>query len=136
MLIRLATSADLAAIARIQEESPQAAQWEPGSYLTHYCVVAEVARSVVGFFVSRETAPGEREILNLAVDPLARRKGVARALLAAAFEGWKGAWFLEVRASNAEAIKLYEDLHFQRVGVRKDYYSNPRESAIVMRIFS
>jgi ribosomal protein S18 acetylase RimI-like enzyme len=136
MLIRLATSADLTAIARIQEASPQASQWEPKLYLTHRCVVAEVGCSVGGFLVTRETAPGEREILNLAVDPPVRRKGVARALLHSAFAGWNGEWFLEVRASNIEAIKLYEALQFQRVGDRRDYYNHPRESAIVMRIFS
>jgi ribosomal-protein-alanine acetyltransferase len=135
-LIRLATEADLSSIARIQEACPQASHWAPGNYLAYHCTVAELADKVAGFLVSRETAPGEREILNLAVDPPARRKGIAQALLAHELEGRGGEWFLEVRASNVEALNLYERLHFKRVAVRNNYYQNPPESAIVMRIFS
>jgi ribosomal-protein-alanine N-acetyltransferase len=135
-LIRPATAADLPAIAQIQEASPQASHWIPASYLACDCTVAELADKVVGFLVSRQTAPGEREILNLAVDPLARRKGVARALLAHELRGRQGEWFLEVRESNVEALNLYEKLDFKRVAVRNNYYQDPLESAIVMRVFS
>jgi len=134
--IRPATKDDLVAIAKIQEASPQASHWDPGEYLAYDCVVAEVADKVCGFLVSRETAPGEREILNLAVEPSSRRKGIARALLEHQFRSYQGDWYLEVRESNAEATKLYENLHFKRVAVRKGYYDTPPESAIVMRFFS
>ena len=48
----------------------------------------------------------------------------------------QGAWFLEVRASNAAAIQLYESAGFHRAGRRPDYYADPAEDAIVMRFFS
>jgi ribosomal-protein-alanine N-acetyltransferase len=135
-LIRSATKHDLVAIAKIQEASPQASHWAPGEYLAYDCVVAEVADKVEGFLVSRETAPGEREILNLAVEPSSRRKGIARALLVHQFRSYQGDWYLEVRESNTEALKLYESLYFKRVAVRLGYYDTPPESAIVMRFFS
>ena len=135
-LIRLASEADLTAIAQIQEASPLASQWAPSDYLGYRCVVAEEDGSIAAFLVSRETVPGEREILNLAVDPDRRRKGIARALLVHELRSHKGEWFLEVRASNAEALNLYESLSFKRVAVRNNYYNTPPESAIVMRIFS
>jgi ribosomal-protein-alanine N-acetyltransferase len=74
--------------------------------------------------------------LNLAVDPPARRKGVALRLLEHALKGQQGLYFLEVRESNTAAIALYESIGFQRVGVRKNYYSDPQEEGIVMRILS
>jgi ribosomal-protein-alanine N-acetyltransferase len=134
--IRAATEADLTAIGRIQGASPQASQWAPANYLTYRCIVAEVADKVTGFLVSRQTTPGVREILNLAVDPASRRKGIARALLSYELSSHKGEWYLEVRASNTEALNLYESIHFKRVAVRSNYYNSPQESAIVMRIFS
>lgn len=135
-LIRPATEADLTTIARIQQASPQASHWDPGDYLAYDFAVAEVADKVEGFLVSRETAPGEREILNLAVDPSSRRRGIARALLAHVLRSHPGVWHLEVRESNTEALDLYESFHFKRVAVRRGYYNTPPESAIVMRFFS
>jgi ribosomal-protein-alanine N-acetyltransferase len=134
--IRLATIEDLPVIGRIQAASPQASQWPPQDYLAYRCTVAELESLVAGFLVSRKTGPGEREILNLAVDPQARRKGVARALLAYELHHYQGQWFLELRASNKKAVLLYQSLGFQKVGIRNNYYANPPESAIVMRIFS
>jgi len=79
--------------------------------------------------------PGEREILNLAVDPAERHTGVARELLKDALRA-RGAWFLEVRASNVAAIRLYESAGFSRTGRRPDYYYEPPEDGIVMRYLS
>ena len=86
--------------------------------------------------VSRATAPGEREILNLAVEPSLRRRGVARRLLEEVLSREEGTWFLEVRESNAAAIRLYEGLGFRPMGLRKNYYNDPSESGIVMRFLS
>ena len=136
MTIRPATVEDLGGIAAIQASSPEAAQWEPRGYLEHVCRVAMRHGQLAGFLVARQVAPGECEILNLAVEPGARRAGVARALLQNALQQAPGAWFLEVRASNAAAIQLYESAGFRRVGGRANYYLEPAEDAIVMRFFS
>ena len=134
--IRPARFADLAAIAAIQAAAPEAAHWNPADYLAHDCRVADAAGRVAGFIVTREVAPGEREILNLAVDPVERRTGIARGLVRDALARAQGAWFLEVRASNAAAIRLYESAGFHRAGRRPNYYYEPAEDGIVMRFFS
>ena len=134
--IRGARLADLAAIDAIQTGSPEAAKWNPMDYLNQDCVVGELKSCVAGFLASRQVGPGEREILNLAVDPAERRKGIGRALLKHELARVPGAWFLEVRGSNLAAVKLYESIGFQRAGRRPDYYYEPAEDAIVMRFVS
>jgi len=133
--LRPAVPEDLDALGGIQRASPQAAQWEPQ---TCECTVAAVAKgsAPVGFLASRQTAPGEREILNLAVDPSCRRRGIASRLLEAELDRGQGSWFLEVRESNTPAIRLYESAGFARSSRREKYYSDPVEAAIVMRFFS
>ena len=116
--------------------APEASQWDPLSYLDYVCMVAEDGKTVVGFLVFRETGPGEHEILNLAVHPDARRRGVARQLLNAVLEPGHGKWFLEVRAGNFGAIQLYENMGFRQVARREAYYHNPFESGIVMQFDS
>ena len=114
LILRAATREDLGAIARIQAASPGASQWEPESYLRFDCLLAAIRESakLAGFLVSRATAPGEREILNLAVDPAERRRGIARRLLEEELGRGEGSWFLEVRESNTAAIRLYQTLGF------------------------
>jgi len=91
-----------------------------------------------GFILCRAIA-GEAEILTVAVDPAARRRGWGAALVemaagiareATAFE-----MFLEVAADNVAAIGLYEAAGFGRVGLRKGYYPHPdgAKDAVVMR---
>jgi ribosomal-protein-alanine N-acetyltransferase len=140
LLVRPVTAEDLDAIGRIQSASPEAAQWNLGAYLEFECAVAIIGQ-VVGFLAVRQTAPDEREILNLAVDPAYRRRGVARRLIEQQLmerrlgQG-EGSWFLEVRESNEPAIRLYESLGFRASGRREGYYNNPVEAGIVMRIHS
>ena len=77
----------------------------------------------------------EGYIDNIAVEPDARRHGVASALLDVfcRFGAANLAFLtLEVRASNAPAIALYEKHGFHRAGVRPNYYQSPREDAIIM----
>ncbi len=138
MALRPAATGDLDAIARIQTASPGASQWEPQSYLGFDCLIAAIRESgqPAGFLVSRATAPGEREILNLAVDPALRRRGIARRLLEEELGRGEGSWFLEVRESNAAAIHLYQALGFRPAGRRENYYNNPPETGIVMRFLS
>jgi ribosomal-protein-alanine N-acetyltransferase len=135
MTVRPLTAEDLVAIAAIQSRSPEAAQWDPPSYLSHDCLVAE-GTQVIGFLVARQTAPNEREILNVAVDPDERRRGVARILLKGELGRGKNQWFLEVRESNTRAIKLYQSVGFRVFARRESYYANPPEAAIVMKFDS
>ena len=132
LLIRSATHEDLSAIAAIQGDFG----WPPEKYLECDCRVALTNGHVSGFLVSRQTAPGEREILNLAVDPALRRRGIAKNLMQDELSRFRGSWFLEVRESNRAAIKLYCSMGFREAGRRAEYYSAPLESAIVMSFFS
>ncbi len=134
--IRAAAQADLAQIEEIQKASPEASRWDPADYLKYDCLIAQENWKVQGFLAFRQIAPGEHEILNLAVDPLARRRGIARRLIETAALSSRGRWFLEVRESNSGALYLYQTLGFQRCGVRENYYSDPPESGIVMSFLS
>ena len=132
--IRAGREDDLGRIAEIQKASPLASQWPPRHYLGYDLQVAEAAGRVAGFLVCRDTSPGEAEVLNVAVDPEFRRRGIATALLRAAGARHPGELFLEVRESNLPAQALYAKLGFTVCGRRPGYYENPPETAIVMRL--
>ena len=75
-------------------------------------------------------------VMNVAVDPDRRRRGIATTLLERLFEltagrGRRG-YTLEVRVSNTYAIALYERLGFKARGVRRGYYTDNREDALIM----
>ena len=127
---------DLESIARIQSSSPEAACWEPSSYLDHHLLVAVSETGVLGFLVWRNIGPAEQEILNVAVAPAERRKGIAKLLIQRALQAMEGDVFLEVRESNTPARRLYEWHGFCLVGIRNQYYAHPAEAAIVMRFQS
>ena len=136
MRIRRASPADLPEIIQIQGTSPEASQWTAQDYFAYDCHVAVLDGKVCGFLVSRRLADKEREILNVAVHTEKRRLGLASELIRGEIERWPGMHFLEVRQSNAPARRLYQQLGFEEVGVRPDYYENPAEAGIVMRIRS
>ena len=75
-------------------------------------------------------------VMNLAVAPKHRRKRIAAGLLERLFELTSGedrrGYTLEVRVSNATAIALYERLGFQARGIRRGYYTDNREDALIM----
>jgi [ribosomal protein S18]-alanine N-acetyltransferase len=75
-------------------------------------------------------------VMNLAVGSGFRRRGIASALLERLFsvtaDDAQRGYTLEVRVSNAEAIRLYERLGFQPRGVRRGYYTDNREDALIM----
>jgi ribosomal-protein-alanine N-acetyltransferase len=134
--VRRATADDLPAVAAIQAASPESAQWNPRDYLDHEFLVAIVGNSVAGFVVFRDIVPGERELLNIAVAPQFRRRGIARSLWDASLRDFHGNIFLEVRESNSAAIALYKSLNFKMISRRQNYYENPAEAAIVMKFHS
>ena len=134
--IRRGGAEDLEAVAAIQQASPGAARWNVADYLDQDFRVAMVGNRIAGFLVARALAADEREILNLAVAPEFRGKGVARALLDQAFEAFRGSVFLEVRESNLVAQEFYNSLGFKELSRRKRYYESPPETAIVMKFHS
>lgn len=91
--------------------------------------------TLVGYaFVSRYVDAWH--VMNVAVVPAHRRRGVARALLEHVFEVTavepRRGYTLEVRVSNAGAIRLYERLGFESRGIRRAYYTDNREDALIM----
>lgn len=81
---------------------------------------------------------GMGDIVNVAVAKSLRRRGIARDMLNAIINDAKRLFLstlmLEVRESNVSARSLYRSMGFEEVGVRKNYYSNPRENAILMNL--
>ena len=75
-------------------------------------------------------------VMNIAVDPDHRRQGTATQLLDRLFELTSGderrGYTLEVRVSNTDAIRLYERVGFHSRGVRRGYYTDNREDALIM----
>ena len=75
-------------------------------------------------------------VMNIAVAPSERRRGIAQDLLERLFEvtanDSRRGYTLEVRVSNANAIRLYERLGFQARGLRRGYYTDNREDALIM----
>lgn len=94
-------------------------------------------KDVFGFVILR-LAGEEAEVYNIAVSPLRRCCGLGHALLGRALSmaEAQGAIrvYLEVRASNAEAIGLYHSLGFGTVGLRRGYYDRPVEDALIMAL--
>jgi len=75
-------------------------------------------------------------VMNVAVDPECRRRGIARELLERLFDVTaadpRRGYTLEVRVSNTDAIRLYEQLGFEARGIRRGYYTDNREDALIM----
>ena len=117
--------------------------WSEGSFreaLTSpwtFGLVGITSRGVAGYLIAREVA-GTGEILNLAVAPETRRRGLGGELLRAGLAALRrrrvNEVFLEVRESNHSAQALYLAQGFRPVGQRAGYYRNPREDALVLRL--
>jgi ribosomal-protein-alanine N-acetyltransferase len=97
------------------------------------CLAAVELETIVGYLVcSRYDRVWH--LMNIAVDPDARRRGLGRRLLGALFEraGADESYTLEVRTSNAPAIALYESFAFRAAGTRPRYYQDTGEDAMIM----
>ncbi len=91
---------------------------------------------VVGY-IGSQTVCGETDVMNIAVHPDYRRRGIGQILIEELIREVKNlgsiSLTLEVRSSNAPAVSLYEKLGFSQVGLRKNYYRNPKEDAYILR---
>jgi [ribosomal protein S18]-alanine N-acetyltransferase len=99
------------------------------------CLGAFEGERLVGYLIVSRYVDAWH-VMNIAVATDCRRRGVASELLGALFErtradGRRG-YTLEVRVSNAGAIMLYERLGFERRGLRRGYYTDNREDALIM----
>ena len=98
-------------------------------------LVAVEGDTVCGY-IGSQSVMGQSDMMNVAVHPDHRRKGVGEMLVLAlcdALAKENTSLALEVRASNAPAITLYEKLGFVQVGLRKNYYRNPKEDALILK---
>jgi ribosomal-protein-alanine N-acetyltransferase len=147
MIIGPATPADLEAIDEIERHS-FARPWPRSTFeaeLTRDVARLEVARTtaILGFcnywiVPDPQGRGGEVHILAIATHPDHRRAGIGAALLAHALAEGRaqraGLATLEVRRGNAPAIALYERAGFRTVHVRRQYYQDNGEDALVMLI--
>jgi ribosomal-protein-alanine N-acetyltransferase len=134
---------DIGAILAI-ERAAYPFPWSEGIFrdclrVGYVCRIAEIGVDLIGYGVMSVGA-GEAHVLNLCVAEAFRGRGVGRTLLRHLLErgaasGMREA-FLEVRPSNVAAIRLYQSLGFDQVGMRRGYYQavGGREDATVFRI--
>ena len=99
------------------------------------CYVALKDGEIVAYVLGRMIAP-EAEIYRIATAPEHRKRGIAYRLLDYAVKCERGRGleciFLEVRSENVAARNLYRAYGFTDMGVRRGYYSNPKDDAIIM----
>ena len=99
--------------------------------------VVEDANGVVGY-AGAWLVYDEGQITNIAIRPSARRQGfgakLTSALIEECFKRGMHEIFLEVRISNLSALSLYRKLGFTVKGMRKNYYSEPKEDAYIMSL--
>jgi len=147
MHIRKAREDDLEAIIRIQSSAPQVSQWTAADYAVlagdplGLVLVAELDRMsspAVAGFAAFHYVMDQAELRNIAVEPTHQRKGIGRELIA---EGRRRLLelgirrvFLEVRASNAMAQRLYFSAGFRLHSLRRDYYRDPPEDALILTL--
>jgi ribosomal-protein-alanine N-acetyltransferase len=141
--LRPMTEADVDAIAALERES-YPFPWSEGIFrdclrVGYVCRVVELGPALIGYGVMSLGA-GEAHILNLCVREAMRERGIGRTvlrhLLASAAAAGTDEAFLEVRPSNLAAIRLYQSMGFEPVGVRRGYYQavGGREDAAVLRL--
>jgi len=142
--LRPFVASDLPAVMEIEEVSFPS-PWKPEFFLTELnnsyarLVVAERAGRVVGYFC-RWLVADEVHILDVAVHPDHRRRGVGKVLMREIFveARRRGACSasLEVRVSNQPAIALYHTLGFSQVSIRRRYYENGEDALLMVCAFT
>jgi len=141
--IRPMTEADVAEVFAVERASYQF-PWSEGIFrdclrVGYVCRVLALESQVVGYGVMSVGA-GEAHVLNLCVADAYRCRGLGRRMLSYLLERGAAAGmseaFLEVRPSNTAAIRLYQAMGFEQVGMRRGYYqaAGGREDAAVLRL--
>lgn len=135
------TSEHSAAIAAL-EEICFSTPWSENAILHEvtnpisYWLVAVENGQVLGY-VGSQYGYGEADMMNLAVVPDFRNRGIGQQLVTELISHLAAldvkSLTLEVRQSNAAAISLYEKMGFQQVGLRPNYYQKPKEAALILR---
>lgn len=101
------------------------------------CWLVAVEDGVVVGYVGSQTVIDTTDMMNIAVHPDFRRRGIAQMLVEQLVAKLKARQslrlMLEVRSSNMGAQALYEKMGFTQVGLRKNYYRNPKEDALILR---
>ena len=140
--IRRLALADLSAIERIEREA-YPTPWSRSMFAGELAKPSSISLgafdatidALVGYLITSRYVDAWH-IMNLAVAAACRRRGIASDLLDELFhltdDDPRRGYTLEVRVSNANAIKLYERMGFERTGLRRAYYTDNREDAIVM----
>ena len=141
--IRKAIEDDLSQIFEIEKEATSP-PWAYEAFLGELrrkdsffiVVVDDTAEGcVIGYAIIRQVGD-DKELLKIAVKKSVRGNGIGDMLMSTvldhAEENTHKAIFLEVRVGNIAATRLYEKYGFKSVRIRKDYYNNPYEDAIVM----
>lgn len=140
---RSMTEADVDAVHAI-ERLAYPFPWTPGNFRDslaagYVCRALEQGGRLIGYSVLQAILD-EGHVLNCCVDPACQRQGHGRALMLEMIETARShrmnCLFLEVRPSNVPALRLYEGLGFEAVGLRRQYYPahDGREDALVMRL--
>lgn len=140
--IRRAEKEDVAFIAALEKATFSLPESESAfsdmlAKADHILLVATEGDQQLGY-IGAYTVCRESDILTIAVLPAARGRGIGSALLSALMQmlkdsGESDAIFLEVRQSNTPARALYTSLDFTEIGVRRGYYQNPKEDAILYK---
>jgi ribosomal-protein-alanine N-acetyltransferase len=138
--IRTLALADLAAVEEIEQRAYRT-PWSRTMFAaelakpTSICLGAFEGQDLVGYVINSRYVDAWH-VMNVAVDPMYQRRGVATALLERLFEVTRDderrGYTLEVRVSNEDAIGLYEKLGFESRGIRRGYYTDNREDALIM----
>ena len=139
--IRQMTEEDVAAVAALEHEN-FSRPWSYDAFLktlsdeNYIVTIAKEADALLGYCVLLCMGE-EADITNVCTAPMARGKGVATAMLTGLMEAGisRGVteFFLEVRESNTPARNLYTKLGFEEIGLRKNYYEEPKEHAVLMK---
>ena len=141
MEIRLMTADHVSQVAQLEKLcfrdpwSENSVSSELNNPLSLWLVAVE-GEKVAGY-VGSQSVMGESDMMNVAVHPDFRRQGIGERLILDLIDqlNQRGnhSLTLEVRASNVSAIALYRKLGFEQVGLRKNYYRNPKEDALILR---